>query len=650
MRSFLPLHQVVAVALSAIALALVATGASPAIASPGTVPTTQSPGVWTPISTADARAPRVGHTAVWTGTEMLVWGGADPSGCGPADPICADGGRYDPNADVWRPIPPAPRTRTQHTAVWTGTEMIVFGGRRTVETVPGGDAYNPTTDTWRQLSDQGAPSRRDQHTAVWTGGEMLVWGGVTADGATGGRYNPTTDTWAPMSTTGAPIERGHHTAVWTGTEMIVWGGRGTPGQLGDGAAYNRATDTWRPLSSRGSPGARTEHTAVWTGQEVLIWGGLGPGGEESTGAAYNPTTDSWRTISKEGAPSPRYRHTAVWTGSEMVIWGGSGSGNTILGDGAAYNPATDTWRPLPTADAPGPRAGHTAVWTGGQMVVWGGVGPGEALLNEGARYIPPGSTLPPAPHDNRYFPQTGYRIDNDTFWDYFNRRGGIRTFGHPVSRPFTLQGFTTQFFQREIMQIAPDGSPRTMNILDPGLMPYTQIDGSTFPAPDPTLAASAPVPGSPTYAADVQAFVQNNAPDQFDGMNVNFYKTFVNTVTMQDAYPNGGGNPNLLPLLNLEIWGVPTSKPMVDPNNHNFVYLRFQRGIMHFDATTGLTQGLLLADYLKGILTGQNLPPDLDTQAKDSPFYHQYNPSKPGWVDRPDVLPATDLSHAFEEQ
>ena len=257
-------------------------------------------------------------------------------------------------------------------------------------------------------------------------------------------------------------------------------------------------------------------------------------------------------------------------------------------------------------------------------------------------------SAPSTPHDARFFSQTGFRIDNDVFWDYFNKRGGINTFGYPVSRTFTFLGFTTQFFQREIMQIGPDGGARTMNILDPGLMPYTRINGSTFPAPDPSLALAAPVPGTPDYDARVQEFIVKYAPNQFEGLNVNFYQAFQNTVKLQDAFPQGGGNPGLLPLLNLEIWGVPTSRPSYDPNNRNFVYLRFQRGIMHFDATNGYTQGLLLADYLKSIMTGANLPADLDAQASGSQFYHQYNPFKPNWVDRPDQLPATDLTFAFQ--
>ena len=55
---------------------------------------------------------------------------------------------------------------------------------------------------------------------------------------------------------------------------------------------------------------------------------------------------------------------------------------------------------------------------------------------------------------------------------------------------------------------------------------------------------------------------------------------------------------------------APTSRPAADPNNPGFIYQRFQRGIMHFDAATGRTQGILLADYLKAILRGTDLPPD----------------------------------------
>ena len=41
---------------------------------------------------------------------------------------------------------------------------------------------------------------------------------------------------------------------------------------------------------------------------------------------------------------------------------------------------------------------------------------------------------------------------------------------------------------------------------------------------------------------------------------------------------------------------------------------------MHYDKACGCTQGLLLADYLKALLTGDNLPGDLAAQAASSPL------------------------------
>ena len=86
----------------------------------------------------------------------------------------------------------------------------------------------PRRDTLDGDVTTGAPTGRVPHTAVWTGSKMIVWGGRTPAPTpnTGGRYDPATDTWTATTHDGsahAPATR--HTAVWTGTEMIVWGGR-----------------------------------------------------------------------------------------------------------------------------------------------------------------------------------------------------------------------------------------------------------------------------------------------------------------------------------------------------------------------------------------------------------------------------------------
>ena len=249
--------------------------------------------------------------------------------------------------------------------------------------------------------------------------------------------------------------------------------------------------------------------------------------------------------------------------------------------------------------------------------------------------------------DARLFPQTGYRVGDDAFWTYFRRRGGVRTFGYPVSNPFMLQGFKVQIFQRAVLQQQPNGSIGMANVLDDGMLPYTKINGSNFPGIDPDVVQKQPKVGEAEYHARALQFVKDNAPDSWQGKDVSFFKTFSGAVKMDEAFPDGAGNAGLLLGFDLEIWGLPTSKPTVDPSNSNFIYQRFQRGIMHYDATCKCTQGLLLADYLKSILTLHNLPQDLASQAQKSPFYGQVDPSKPGWLKRPGDLPSSDLTDSF---
>ena len=70
-----------------------------------------------------------------------------------------------------------------------------------------GGRYNPGTDSWTAMSTTNAPAARCCHTAVWTGSEMIVWGGDIGRLNTGGKYNPCTDNWTATSTTNAPDGR-----------------------------------------------------------------------------------------------------------------------------------------------------------------------------------------------------------------------------------------------------------------------------------------------------------------------------------------------------------------------------------------------------------------------------------------------------------
>jgi len=355
---------------------------------------------WTSMAMIGAPSPRRDHVAVWTGTEMIVWGG-----CGQSTNFCevGSGGRYDPLSDSWTPTAASPiSARRFHTAVWTGSEMVVWGGCVTgslgnnaceMELGQGG-RYDPATDAWVAASVAGEPAPRTRHRAIWTGDEMIVWGGYPGIGPTssGGRYDPASDSWAPTSLAGAPTPRSGHSAVWTGTEMLVWGGcdgslcAGGTTRFADGARYVPATDSWQAMSVAGAPDARADHTAVWTGDEMIVWGGQGQDGlSRDSGGRYQPALNLWSATSTLNAPAPRFDHRAVWTGDEMIIWGRTDAQGRKTG--GRWDPVSDSWVPTSTNDPRRPRANHVAVWTGNEMLLWGGdVGGGFAGL--GDRYEP----------------------------------------------------------------------------------------------------------------------------------------------------------------------------------------------------------------------------------------------------------------------
>jgi Putative metal-binding motif/Galactose oxidase, central domain/Kelch motif/Thrombospondin type 3 repeat len=366
-----------------------------------------------PMPPADAPTGRYLHTAIWTGSEMIIWGGS----LGSRGSELASGGRYDPFGNVWNPEPMAvtadtPAPRELHTAVWAKSlgQMIVWGGSDSSASLDSGGLYDPDANMWTQTSRTRAPSGRVLHTAVWADDVMIVWGGSTGfvTGVyfdTGGRFNPATNSWTPTNV--APSGRENHTAVWTGSLMIVWGGYGGDypgGPLDTGGRYDPATDNWTPTATVGAPLARSHHTAVWTAGFMVVWGGDEVSSGPGTGGRYDPGTDEWVSTDTVHAPTYRSYHTAVAANGRMIVWGGldgisppSGYTNT----GGRYDPLSNKWDPDPisTVNAPVARANHTAIWTGSRMIVWGGESSSYPFvpLNDGGRYDPSSNTWDPVP-------------------------------------------------------------------------------------------------------------------------------------------------------------------------------------------------------------------------------------------------------------
>jgi hypothetical protein len=217
------------------------------------------------------------------------------------------------------------------------------------------DAADPpcTDDTWTATTTANAPVAQLYHTAVWTGSEMIVWGGA-GNGLfnSGGKYNPSTNGWLATSTTSAPSPRRSHTAVWTGTDMIVWGGDEINDDFNTGGRYNPSTDSWAATNIGNAPTARSGHTAVWTDSEMIVWGGSDVNFNFfNSGARYNPGTDGWVATNTANAPSGRYDHKAVWTASEMIVWGGIDQFDNDVDTGGLYCAQSGASTPTPTPTA-----------------------------------------------------------------------------------------------------------------------------------------------------------------------------------------------------------------------------------------------------------------------------------------------------------
>lgn len=348
-------------------------------------------------------AARVFHVVIAVEDGVLIWGGLDSPNA-PRNPL-TDGAVYDPVADVWTPIAEAPvpvEPGWGYSAVVTDTGVVVVGQ----ETEPADDgsgwllsggltvlSYDFDTDAWEVLVPPPLPEESLVLTAVWTGEEVVVWGGpeqaIEGQASHGAAYDPRAGRWRVIA--GSPMgPRQWHRSVWTGEEMIVWGGTdwGVDGGVDalEGAAYNPVTDEWRPIARSGIGLGAERFVMVWSGTEAIVWG---LHGTSEVSGAYDPVADSWRPIST-AQMTPRWEASFAWSGSEMLIWGGYTP--AVLGefaDGAGYDPVTDEWTVLPASVMHG-RCGTEGAWHADAFVVWGGhhrCGGGSAALGDGARLV-----------------------------------------------------------------------------------------------------------------------------------------------------------------------------------------------------------------------------------------------------------------------
>jgi hypothetical protein len=251
--------------------------------------------------------------------------------------------------------------------------------------------------------------------------------------------------------------------------------------------------------------------------------------------------------------------------------------------------------------------------------------------------------------DSRFFGDTGFRIGNRYFFQFFRERGGLRTFGPPISRQFRYLGFPAQLFQNRMVLLQPDNSVYIVPLGNSGIFPFVQVDGRSLPPVDESLVAQMPQdPNAPDYGVQTLTRVQELVPEEFLGQPVRFLSAYFGSVTYEEAFPAATQPPDVLPYVAFQLWGRPLSRPTADPADPNRIYQRFENGVMMFDASTGLTTSLPVGAWLKAVLTGENLPADLSAAAQGSRFIGQYQAGAAApAVARPNDLPDSNFANAF---
>lgn len=300
-----------------------------------------------------AAAPLSGRStiaSVWTGTEMLLWGGEGPNG--PTD----DGAAYSPAADSWRMLPAGPLSaRNAPAAVWTGKEMLLWGGHVSGDARVDGAAFDPAMGRWRSIAE--APVRSaGRPVAVWTGSEMLVLAGVNSHDAAA--YDPAADAWRQLPDLPGQLQAPTPAVAWTGSQIAAvlsypGAGPATPGGAGSGVfVLAPRAETWTELPRLGAGQVRL----AWTGKSLLAV-------TNGVAAVLDEAAKQWTGVAEAPEDTMLGDPVTIWTGTEMLLWSGT--------DATLIDPARRTWRTMP-AGGLDQRVQPAAVWADGVFVAWGG--------------------------------------------------------------------------------------------------------------------------------------------------------------------------------------------------------------------------------------------------------------------------------------
>jgi hypothetical protein len=295
----------------------------------------------------------------------------------------------------------SPAGRWLDATAWDGNRLYVFGGELALGTNEL-SAFDQRTGTWTTLTPNGAvnsPPARQQARLVWTGTNLLLFGGFVASGCLDElwSFDPLANAWTLLTAqnaVGAPSPRTHFGCVWDGTELIVYGGTNNSSTFTDVWWYDPLTNQWTLKIASGLPSSPDTQgdLMLWIGTRAMVWSG-----DLATAFFYTPSTNAW---SQQSIPSPTPRTAwypaACWDGHEAIFFATSSVSSTSASETWQYDPVANQWtKTIATGDpaAPDSRESPALVWGGTTALLFGGNSYALGAENDLWRYTP-GSPKP----------------------------------------------------------------------------------------------------------------------------------------------------------------------------------------------------------------------------------------------------------------
>lgn len=342
--------------------------------------------------------PKDRPTFIWTGTELLIWGGNGAN----------DGYRYNPNTNIWTTMSNTnvPVARNFYLACFSGTELIIWGGNdvNTNAALSTGSRYNLASNTWTAMTNTNAPAFLYGANCIIDGTAMYVYGGSSSNVYSNkmNKYDLVANTWTQNTPVGTavPVRTGASLMNHNGY-IYMYGGTYTP-QFGvtqflvDGYVYNTATNSWSVNVGSGVPnflnGANFQR-----GSKVYSFGGV-------FGSGNNFTYTNELGVKDISSGNPAYvklgnapvgarfsSYVDTLPGNRLIYWGGhtfAGSFYVPFGDGIIYNIGSNSFEDIASEGAPPPSLKANTKTVSGKFVIWNMGDASNNAINKGFLYTP----------------------------------------------------------------------------------------------------------------------------------------------------------------------------------------------------------------------------------------------------------------------